>query len=412
MTPEILLALCVATGLYMAWSIGANDVANAMGTSVGSGALSFRGAVVAAAIFEFAGAVLVGAHVTDTVRKGIVDASLFAGDPMLLAIGMTAALLAAAAWLHLASYLGWPVSTTHSIVGAVAGFGLAAHGMGAIHGGKLAVIAASWVVSPLMGAAIAWAVFLLVRGGILDAARPLDRLRMLGPWLGLPVFAILTLSLFYKGLKNLHLDLPLWTALALSLGVGLVAAGGIALWMRRVPRSDGRDVGDELQLVERHFALLQIVTACYVAFAHGSNDVANAVGPMAAVVGVVRQGVVGVKVDVPVWALVVGAAGIVVGLATYGRNVIRTVGEHITAMTPTRGFAAEFGAATTILVGSKLGLPISTTHTLVGAVIGVGLARGIAAIDVAVVRRIVMSWLLTLPVAAVLTALLYYLATL
>jgi len=411
MIAEILMAVACVVGLYMAWNIGANDVANAMGTSVGSGALTFKQAVIVAAIFEFAGAVLVGGHVTDTVRKGIVDPSAFAGDPMSLVVGMTCALLAAAIWLHLASYMGWPVSTTHSIVGAVTGFGLVAMGTGAIKGGKLLFIVASWVSSPLMGGLIAMLTFIVVRKYILDTHSPIGRLKQIGPWLVFPVFVILMLSLFYKGLKNLNLDLPFSTALLYSAAVALIAT--ILTWvlMQRLTPKPNAEPRYQLQIVEKNFVYLQILTACFVAFAHGSNDVANAVGPLAAVVGTIQSGAVESQVALPFWILLLGAAGIVVGLATYGHRVIKTIGKEITEMTPSRGFAAEFGAAATILLGSKLGLLISTTHTLVGAVIGVGLARGISALDTRIIKKIAYSWVITLPFSAVLCAILYWIAT-
>ena len=407
MYDQVFLWLAVGIGLYMAWNIGANDVANAMGTSVGSGALTFKRAVIVAAIFEFAGAVLVGGQVTDTVRKGIVDPGAFAADPMMLVVGMTCALAAAAVWLHLASYMGWPVSTTHSIVGAVAGFGLTAVGMSAVDMGKLAFIAASWVVSPIVGGLLGYGVFVLVRNRILDSHEPVKRLKIYAPWFIFPVFVILTLSLIYKGLKNLKLDLPLGAALGIAALVGLAAAFVMAFAMRKVQSTPGATPREQLKRVEKHFIVLQIITACFVAFAHGSNDVANAVGPMAAVVGTLQQGVVADQVALPIWVLFVGAIGIVVGLATYGHKVMATVGHNITEMTPSRGFSAEFGAAATILLGSKLGLPISTTHTLVGAVIGVGLARGINALDISVVKKVAASWVITVPFAGLLASGLY-----
>ncbi|HIA00404.1 MAG TPA: inorganic phosphate transporter [Myxococcales bacterium] len=401
------MAIACIVGLYMAWNIGANDVANAMGTSVGSGALTFKKAVIVAVIFEFAGAVLVGGHVTDTVRKGIVDPAAFAGDPMTLIIGMTCALLAAAIWLHLASYMGWPVSTTHSIVGAVTGFGLVAMGTGAIKGGKLLFIVASWISSPLMGGAIAMVTFIIIRKYILDSHSPIAMLKKVGPWLVFPVFVILMLSLFYKGLKNLKLDLPFSSALLYSALVALGATILTWLLMRRLEPKPDAEPRYQLRVVEKNFVYLQILTACFVAFAHGSNDVANAVGPLAAVVGTMQSGSVTSQVALPFWVLLLGAAGIVVGLATYGHKVMKTIGKEITEMTPSRGFSAEFGAAATILLGSKLGLPISTTHTLVGAVIGVGLARGISALDTRVIKKIAYSWIITLPFSAGLCAVLF-----
>lgn len=410
-----LLIATLIFGAYAAWNIGANDVANAMGTSVGSGALTFRRAIVLAAIFEFAGAVLVGGHVTQTVQRGIIDPQLFAEVPVHLAIGMAGALLASAIWLNLASWLGWPVSTTHAIVGAVAGFGMVAGGAGAVSWGRMGSIASSWVVSPVMGGLIGFSVFHLIRRVILDSEQPHEAARRWGPWMLLPVGSILTLSFLYKGLQNLRLNLPFGEALVYSLMVG-GALAAVAMYafpqlISRSMRAGNREGGMDPRYVavERVFVVLQVATACMVAFAHGSNDVANAVGPVAAVWEIMRTGTLAAQVGVPIWILAAGGVGIVVGLATFGYRVIRTIGREITEMTPTRGFAAEFAAATTILLGSRLGLPISTTHTLVGAVIGVGLARGIAAIDTGIVRTIALSWVATLPFTAALSALLYVL---
>lgn len=410
---ELVLVATLLFGAYMAWNIGANDVANAMGTSVGSGALTFRNAVILAAIFEFGGAVLVGGHVTQTIRQGIVDTSLFAGAPKDLAIGMCAALLAAAVWLNLASLLGWPVSTTHAIVGAVAGFGVVAGGWDAVAWATMAKIVASWGVSPFIGAVTGFAIFSFIRISILDRREPDQAVRRIGPWLMVPIGAILSLAFLYKGLQNLRLNLPFGQALLWSLAVGgLLALFGAWLFPKILDRTrtQGSRIGglDPRYLaVERVFVVLQIGTACMVAFAHGSNDVANAVGPVAAVVEIAKTGVLSDQVAVPIWILAAGGVGIVIGLATFGYRVIRTIGEKITEMTPTRGFAAEFAAATTILIGSRLGLPISTTHTLVGSVIGVGLARGIAAIDMRIVRVIIVSWFATVPFAAALSGLIY-----
>jgi len=402
----IVLTLAGIAGLYMAWNIGANDVANAMGTSVGSGALTLRGAIIVAAIFEFGGAMLVGGTVTNTIRKGIVDVEAFGGDPMVIAVGMTSCLLAAALWLNIATYSGWPVSTTHSIVGSVVGFGLIAGGFDAVNWGLMAKIVASWVVSPLMGGLGGYLGFVFIKRRILNVDRPLLALRGWGPIMVFPIFAILTLSMLFKGLKPLKLDLSFGPAIGIAVLVGLLASMIAVPWLRRVARAASEDRDEHTYLAERVFLVLQVLTACFVAFAHGSNDVANAVGPMAAVFGA-AAGEVGAKVAVPHRVLLIGAVGIVVGLATYGYKIMATVGSKITELTPSRGFAAEFGAATTIVLASKLGLPVSTTHTLVGAVIGVGFARGIGAINMKVVGGIVTSWFITVPFTAILAALLF-----
>jgi inorganic phosphate transporter, PiT family len=398
------LTLATVMGLYMAWNIGANDVANAMGTSVGSGALTIRRAIVVAAIFEFAGAFLAGGRVTSTIQKGIVELDSLGPDPMVLASGMTCCLVAAAMWLHIASARGWPVSTTHSIVGAVAGFGIAAGGLGAVNWTSMATIASSWVISPLLGGMVGFGVIVLIRNRILQREKPLTALRQWGPPMLFPVFGMLTLAMIYKGLKHLRLDLPLAQALPIAAAVGLtVSLASIPVFRSISSHADRMDHHEHLHRTEQVFLVLQVITACYVAFAHGSNDVANAVGPMAAVFGAFQTGVTD-KVEVSSSILLIGAVGIVIGLATYGYKVMGTVGREITELTPSRGFSAELSAATTILVASMVGLPVSTTHTLVGAVIGVGFARSIGAINLQVVSGIVASWFITVPFTAGLAA--------
>ena len=461
----ILLALALLFGFYMAWSVGANDVANAMGTSVGSGALTLKRAVMLAAILEFSGAFFVGSHVSETVRKGIVDTQSFNDQPMLLAYGMLAAMLAAAAWLQFASYYGWPISTTHSIVGAIIGFGVVVGGTSAVHWEKVGAIVSSWVISPLLSGTIAFFLFSFIRKKVFDSATPVLKAKQLTPYLVFFVFSILSLVMVFKGLKNLHLDLPLTQALLMAAGVGLVAAvvshfllknvqeipdeaeilppswslsiglGRADKNLKKALESSSADMQPELedilervgrmkaevkqktdsemevvsyQKVERIFVYLQILSAGFVAFAHGANDVANAIGPLAAVINIVKTGTVAMKSAVPTWVLALGGIGIIVGLATWGWRVIETVGKRITDLTPTRGFSAEFSAAVTIVLASKLGIPISTTHTLVGAVLGVGLARGLEALDLRTVRDIVISWVVTIPVGAVLTIIFFY----
>lgn len=406
---SILFIAAIIAGAYMAWNIGANDVANAMGTSVGSKALTITGAIIIAAVFEFSGAFFVGSRVTKTISKNIIDLDAVSSEPVVFAAGMLAALLAAALWLNLASRLGWPVSTTHSIVGAVIGFGTVMGGFAAVNWGQAGKIAMSWVVSPVCGALLAIVVYLTLVTPIYRSKDPVKRLRATVPVATGLVFFMLSLAMVYKGLKNLHLDLELGNAVVIAAVIGLIAYGIGHIIIVRRPMENSDDVRHKLKIVEPVFAILQIITASYMAFAHGANDVANAIGPLAAVVNVVQTGSVGGEVDVPVWVLVLGGTGIVVGLGTYGYRVMKTIGEKITAITPSRGFAAEFGCATTVLICSKMGLPISTTHTLVGAVIGVGLVRGLRGLDLKVVRDIGLSWLYTIPFTAVLTILLFLL---
>ncbi len=399
--------VAIAACAYMAWNIGANDVANAMGTSVGSHAITMKQAVLLAAVFEFAGAFLVGGHVTNTVRKGIVSTEVFQSSPEIFVLGMLSALLAAGVWLNLATYLGLPVSTTHSIIGSIVGFGLLVGGVSAIHWGKLFSVVMSWVISPLCGGLIGWATFTFIKRTVLTSWNPVRAARKIVPILIFPVATILVLSMLYKGLKNLKLDVPFNQALVIALLVGVLAHFAMKLILAHKLKDIPRKRSDAFVQVEKIFAYLQIGTACYVAFAHGANDVANAIGPFAAIVSVFKSGDLAMKVPVPLWVLALGGAGIVVGLGTWGYKVIETIGKKITSMTPSRGFSAEFATATTVLVCSKLGLPVSTSHTLVGSVIGVGLARGMAALNLGVIRSIVNSWIITIPAAGVLTILIF-----
>jgi len=404
----VYISLAALFGIFMAWGIGANDVANAMATSVGSKALTIKQAILVAAIFEFLGAVLAGGAVTDTVRKGIVDASPIEGSPELLVYGMLAALLAAGTWLFIASKNGWPVSTTHSIVGAIVGFAAVGIGIDAVQWSKVGNIVLSWVVSPLTAGFIAYLIYLSVQRLILRQEDPLEKAKRYVPvYIFLAAFTI-TLVTILKGLKHVGLDLSLRNSyiLAIAIAVSIALIGAIAI--KRITPDKKADKSQHFHTVERVFGILMIVTACGMAFAHGSNDVANAIGPIAAVISVAQTGSITAKSALPIWVLVLGGAGIVVGLATYGRHVIATVGRKITQLTPSRGFAAELAAATTIVIASGTGMPISTTHTLVGAVLGVGLARGIEAIDLRVVGRIFVSWIVTIPAGALLAIVFFF----
>lgn len=422
---DFALWMAIAFGFYMAWSIGANDAANAMGTSVGSKAVSFREAVIIAAIFEFSGALIAGGGVADTMRSGIVDPALFA-DPALFPAGngaeffiwgMMASLISAALWLHIAAYLGWPVSTTHSIVGAITGFGAVAVGVSNVEWMKLLMIAASWLTSPLMGGVLSFVIFLVIRKLILDANNPNLGLKVLAPVLAMPVFTTLILVLFTKGLKKLHPQLAGYgiegmEMFVISMIIGIISSLILAFTIRRIQISSDDSSETKYAKIEKVFRYLQVITACFVAFAHGSNDVANSIGPLAAIVGTLEtMDMTAAKVPIPTWVLVLGASGIVVGLATYGYRVIETIGTKITEITPTRGFAAEFGAATTILIGSHFGIPLSTTHTVVGSVIGVGFARGMNALNLKIIGNILKSWLYTIPFTAILSIVLYYVFT-
>ncbi len=407
MSPLIVVLLAAAFGFYMAWNIGANDVANAMGTSVGARSLTFRQAIIVAAIFEFSGAMLVGSHVSLTVAKGIVNPLAYSKEAMIFAYGMLATLLSAALWVNMATKLGMPVSTTHSIVGGVIGFGIATHGLSSIEWGKVVTIVLSWIVSPISGGIISFLIFLFISKKILSYEKPVKAAKKYAPFLAFLVSIILVFSMLYKGLKNLHLNFSFTHALIISLVISIIFYMVIYKIVSSIPVDSTLPYKKRFPQVERVFAILQVITASYMAFSHGANDVANAVGPLMGAVYAVKL-TSHQPLSMPIWVLSVGAVGIVTGLSMYGYKVILVVGRKITDMTPSRGFAAEFGAATTVLVCSRLGLPISTTHTLVGSVIGVGLARGIDALNLKVLKDIIVSWLLTLPIAAVLSAAIFW----
>jgi PiT family inorganic phosphate transporter len=404
----IYIGLAALFAIFMAWGIGANDVANAMATSVGSKALTIKQAIFVAAIFEFGGAVLAGGEVTSTIRKGIVDVGLLGDTPELLIYGMLAALLAAGTWLLIASHRGWPVSTTHSIVGAIVGFAAVGIGVEAVKWAKVGTIVMSWVISPLTAGFIAYLIYRSVQSLILRHDDPLVRAKRYVPiYMFLAAFTI-TLVTILKGLKHVGLDMGMQESyiLAIAIAVGIAILGAVVI--RRVQPDPNADQDQHQVTVERVFGILMIVTACGMAFAHGSNDVANAIGPLAAVVSVAQSGEVGSEAALASWVLLIGGAGIVIGLATFGRHVIATVGRKITHLTPSRGFAAELAAATTIVIASGTGIPISTTHTLVGAVLGVGLARGLQAIDLRVVGQIFLSWIVTIPAGAILAIIFFF----
>ncbi len=406
----VFLVLAIIFGFYMTWGIGANDVANAMGTSVGSGAITVKQAILIAAVFEFAGAFIAGGQVTSTIRKGIIDAAPLEGSPELLVYGMLAALLAAAIWLMVATTRGWPVSTTHSIVGAIVGFAIVGIGVDAVQWAKIGTIAASWIVSPVVGGIIALLLMMSIRKLILDTDDPYRSAKRWGPVYIFLVGWIISLVTLFKGLKHLDLELTAWQSVGAATVIGVIVAA-IGGWMiNRVKVEANADRSYHFASVERVFTPMMIFTACAMAFAHGSNDVANGIGPMAAVVSIVQSGgEVAQKATLPLWILGLGGAGIVIGLATLGYRVMQTIGTRITELTPTRGYCATLAAASTVVLASKTGLPVSTTQIAVGCVMGVGLARGIGAIDLRVVGNIFLSWVVTLPAGAILAAGLFFL---
>ena len=407
---QVLLILACCFGFFMAWGIGANDVANAMGTSVGARALTMKQAVLVACVFEFAGAYLAGGEVTSTIRKGIIDSGVVASNPDLLVFGMMSALLSAGTWLLIASYFGWPVSTTHSIVGAIVGFAAIGIGFDVVEWPKVGSIAASWVVSPLLAGTIAFILFQSVRKLILESSDPFKNAKKYVPLYMFLAAFVISMVTFVKGLKHVGLSFSTQESLALSFIFAIVISLIGAWLLRTIDNQEKERNGTIFNGIERIFAVLMVFTACALAFAHGSNDVANAIGPLAAIVSVIQSGgEVAAKSIVPAWVLFLGASGIVVGLSMLGYRVMMTVGRSITELTPSRGFAAELAAAGTVVVASGTGLPISTTHTLVGAVLGVGIARGgLEALNLKVVSKIILSWLVTLPVGAILSIIFFY----
>lgn len=429
---KVLSYVTLLCGFYMAWNIGANDVANAMGTSVGSGALSLRQAVLIAAGLEFSGAFLVGAHVSHTMQKGILTPDFFAGKSTLLFSGMLSSLAAAGTWLQVASYYGWPVSTTHCIVGALVGFGLVYGGVGAVFWGSLARVVSSWFISPLMGAVMSFTVYKFIRMFVYSAPNPGQAAATVAPiavFVGVVAFTLIAFPMSGS---------PLFITLKV-LACGLLSGYLMHALIKRqfgsllgayceVPSTDGKEekpmgllrflqdvggpTGTQLRVVYGVFGYLQVLSACFMSFAHGANDVANAIGPISAALAILQgSGLSGGEIAIPTDILAWGGFGIVAGLLVWGYRVMATIGKKITELTPTRGFAAEFAAATVVVIASRLGLPISATHTLVGAVMGVGFARGLNSVRGETVREIVVSWVITIPVGAFLSVVYTFLLT-
>jgi len=404
MDASFILIAAVLIGLYSAINIGANDVANAMATSVASGALTIKRAVVVAGVCDVLGAVLVGSHVANTIRKGLIDPLQFSDRQTLFLFGMLAAVLGSALWVNIATYFKLPVSTTHSIIGGVIGFGLISVGVAGIKWKVVLFVILSWIISPVFGGIIAFTIFSIIKKFILSSKEPIAQTRKIGPFFTGIVAFILSLAVIYKGLKHLHLDLPIKEALLISLCVG---AGGFLLGSFLLRRYKERNE-DPYYQVEKMANPLQVLSASFQAFSHGANDVANAIGPVAAIVAVVQTQKVDMQVPIPLWLLLVGGAGLAFGVYTWGHRVMETVGKRITSITPTRGFSAEFGTATTVLLCSRLGMPVSTTHVAVGNIIGVGLARGISAINLSVIKKIFSAWIISLPAAGLFSVTIYF----
>lgn len=420
---KVLSYVTLLCGFYMAWNIGANDVANAMGTSVGSGALSLRRAVLIAAGLEFSGAFLVGSHVSHTMQKGILMADFFTGKNTLLFSGMLSSLAAAGTWLQVASYYGWPVSTTHCIVGALVGFGLVYGGVGAVYWSSLARVVSSWFISPLMGAAMSFTVYKFIRMFVYSAANPGQAAATVAPiaaFVGVVAFCLtafpmsgnpllISAKVTASGLLGgylMHTIVKRQFGSLLGAYCEVPSSGGEekAMGLMRFLQDVGGPTGSQLRVVYGVFGYLQVLSACFMSFAHGANDVANAIGPISAALSLLQgSGLGGGEIAIPTDILAWGGFGIVAGLLVWGYRVMATIGKKITELTPTRGFAAEFAAATVVVIASRLGLPISATHTLVGAVMGVGFARGLNSVRGETVREIVVSWVITIPVGALLS---------
>ncbi|MBW2176852.1 MAG: inorganic phosphate transporter [Deltaproteobacteria bacterium] len=395
MTAEtIILILGFTFGFYMAWNIGANDVANSMASAVGAKAITIRQAVFIAGILNIVGATFIGSHVTNTIRKGIISTEVMS-DPHLALAGALSAMLAAALWVSFATWRSLPVSTTHSIVGAMIGFGIMAGGFGMVNWGKLGAVVLSWVISPVFSMIIAFVMFKIIIRIILSRKEPyLKAIRFSPYFIGTAIFVVVLSFLFKTPLgKKLSLSMPmaLMVAVAVALVLGFV---GRMLLKKFVPQDGGGGA-------EGIFRRIQIGTSCYVALAQGANDVANAIGPLAVIYFLVKTGTVGVEVPVPIFLLMFGGIGIALGIGMAGNRVMTTIGTKITTLTNTRGFAVDFSAATTVLIASKMGLPVSTTHAAVGGVMGVGLAKGLEAVNFRVIFQIMIYWVLTVPASAI-----------
>ncbi|MEA1945686.1 MAG: inorganic phosphate transporter [Thermodesulfobacteriota bacterium] len=381
-------------GFYMAWNIGANDVANSMASAVGAKAITIRQAIFIAGILNIIGAACIGTHVTNTIRKGIVSTEVLT-DPHLALIGALSALLAAALWVSFATWKSLPVSTTHSIVGAMVGFGIMAGGFSVINWGKLAAVVISWVISPVLSIVIAFLMFKLIVLTILSKKGSFDRALKLSPFFIGIAFFIVVLSFLFKTPLGKKLSIGTPVALVVAMVLALIFGFAGKRLVKRLIKNKKSNGTEEI------FRRIQIGTSCYVALAQGANDVANAIGPLAVIYFLVKTGSVGATVPVPVFLLLFGGIGIACGVGMAGHRVMETIGTKITTLTNTRGFSVDFAAATTVLVASKMGLPVSTTHAAVGGVLGVGLARGLEAVNFGIIYKIMLYWVLTVPAAAV-----------
>lgn len=405
---QIFFYLTIIFGFMMAWGIGANDVSNAMGTSVGSKAITFKQAILIAIIFEFLGSFLAGSEVTITIREHIIDPHLFSAMPQIFILGMLAALLASGVWLMIANSFGLPISTTHSIIGAIVGFGITTIGSSAINWQIVSSIVLSWILSPIIGAILAYGFFISSHLLIFNKEQPIIAAQKI-----IPIYILLAswtiFMIICSKLNNLGIKLTTKQCIILTTSLSIIVTL-LGKWLLyNIKLSPESDRKFHYTNVEKLFSILMLFTACAMAFAHGSNDVANAIGPVAAIIDTLQAGKIDNSTNIPLWILIMGALGIISGLTMYGYKVIATIGSKITHLTPSRGFAVTLAAAITVVLASNTGLPISTTHTIVGGVIGIGLARGLHAINLNVVRSIVISWLITVPAGFFLAILFFYL---
>lgn len=406
---QLYIILACIIGIAMAWGVGANDLANIMSTTMGSKAVSVRQAIAIAIIFEFAGAFLGSGDVTNTIRSGIINTALLPG-PDILIHGMLAVLLAGTTWMLIASYLGLPVSITNAIIGSIVGFGSIVIGISAIQWQQVSIIAISWLCSPSIAGIIAYALLVSIQGFILGANSPLEKAKRYLPFYLLLVGLVLAYMTIFKGLKHFDLALDIWVNVGIAIFTAIVVVIAGMRIIEAIPFDPDSSRRDRFVHIEKMFGVLVAFTACAMVFAHGSNDIAIAVGPMSVVVSTVTgQDHILQDNGLMPWILFLGSGGVIAGFVMYGRKVIETVGSGITTLTPTRAFAATLSAATTVIISTSIGIPVSATQTLVGAVLGVGLARGIGALNLTVIRNIFMSWIVTLPAASLLAICYFYL---
>ncbi|WP_406038659.1 inorganic phosphate transporter [Succinimonas sp.] len=404
----LFIGFAAVVAFLMAWGIGANDVSNAMGTSVGTKTLTVKQAIIIAIIFEFLGAYLAGGEVVSTIKDGILSPECPIATPDLV-LGMISAMLSAGLWLIVATLFSWPVSTTHSIIGALVGFGVVASGVSAIQWGVFGGIVGSWIITPAIAGVFAFFLFVHIQRFIFCKFHPLKHAKRIAPYYVFLTVLIISVVTLDKGLKHVNIELTASESWLLGLGISVIAGIIAKILFKMLHFDQTLEAKKHYANVEKLFSALMLMTACAMAFAHGSNDVANAIGPLASVATILSSGELPEgSLSFPSWVLPLGAAGMVVGLATFGYKVMNTVGSGITALTPSRGFAAQLATAGTVVLASGTGLPISTTQTLVGAIMGVGLARGIAAINLNIVRNIVVSWVVTVPAGAFFAIIIYF----